>query len=140
MSGQLPTAGPATGPTARVVAVQEDIVRIQLDSADAANRLVKNEVIYILPSRDNGKGYQERLQAEVLQGQGDMADAQVFESTDGVGVGDPVEQTGQMLSVRLGPGLLGQRLRRPAEPPGDAGPSRTVSFCRRGATIDRARR
>jgi V/A-type H+-transporting ATPase subunit A len=103
MSENLPTAGP----TARVVAVQEDIVRIQLDTSVAANRLVKNEVIYILPSRDNGKGYQERLQAEVLRVKGDLADAQVFESTEGVGIGDPVEQTGKMLSVRLGPGLLG---------------------------------
>ena len=39
---------------------------------------------------------------------GREADAQVFESTRGVGIGDPVEQTGQLLSVTLGPGLLSQ--------------------------------
>ena len=44
----------------------------------------------------------------VLRVLGDSADAQVFESTDGVGIGDPVEQTGLLMSVRLGPGLLGQ--------------------------------
>jgi V/A-type H+-transporting ATPase subunit A len=36
------------------------------------------------------------------------ADVQVFETTRGVAIGDAVEQTGQMLSVALGPGLLGQ--------------------------------
>ncbi|CAG0975873.1 hypothetical protein ANRL3_01804, partial [Anaerolineae bacterium] len=39
---------------------------------------------------------------------GNRADAQVYESTQGVGVGDPVEQSGELLSVELGPGLLGQ--------------------------------
>jgi V/A-type H+-transporting ATPase subunit A len=39
---------------------------------------------------------------------GRQADAQVYESTRGVGIGDPVEQTGKLLSVTLGPGLLSQ--------------------------------
>jgi V/A-type H+-transporting ATPase subunit A len=65
---------------------------------------VKNEVVYIRPARSPA----ERLKAEVLRVLGDSADAQVFESTGGVGLGDGVEQTGRMLSVRLGPGLLGQ--------------------------------
>jgi len=43
-----------------------------------------------------------------LRIQGNTADAQVYESTIGVGVGDLVEQTGEMLAVELGPGLLGQ--------------------------------
>ena len=46
--------------------------------------------------------------AEVLRIQGDTADMQVFEDTRGVRVGDHVEMTGEMLSVTLGPGLLGQ--------------------------------
>ena len=37
-----------------------------------------------------------------------MADLQVFEMTTGIGVGDDVEFTGELLSVQLGPGLLGQ--------------------------------
>jgi V/A-type H+/Na+-transporting ATPase subunit A len=94
-------------PTARIVAVQEDIVRIEIDPTIEDSQLVKNEVIYILPTRANPLGYQERLQAEVLRVRGNMADAQVFESTAAVGIGDPVEQTGQMLGVQLGPGLLG---------------------------------
>ena len=39
---------------------------------------------------------------------GACADAQVYESTQGVAVGDRVDQSGELLSVDLGPGLLGQ--------------------------------
>ena len=46
--------------------------------------------------------------AEVLRVHGNTADMQVFEDTRGVRVGDPVEMSDQMLSVFLGPGLLGQ--------------------------------
>ena len=92
--------------TARVIAVQDDIVSIEtLPGADKP--LTKNEVIYILPTRSEVK-HQERLKAEVLRIHGNRADAQVYESTLGVGVGDPVEQSGELLSVELGPGLLGQ--------------------------------
>jgi V/A-type H+-transporting ATPase subunit A len=94
-------------PAARIVAVQEDIVRIEIDPEAKGSRLVKNEVVFILPSRPSPTGRQERLQGEVLRVRGALADVQVFESTDGVGIGDPVEQTGRMLGVELGPGLLG---------------------------------
>ncbi len=92
--------------SARVIAVQDDIVSIQ-SLADSHTPLVKNEVVYILPQRNESE-YQQRLKAEVLRIRGDQADVQVYESTSGVGVGDLVEQSGQMLSVELGPGLLGQ--------------------------------
>ncbi|MCF6204327.1 MAG: V-type ATP synthase subunit A [Methylococcaceae bacterium] len=92
--------------TARVIAVQDDIVSIE-SIEDTSIPLTKNEVVYILPSRSTTQ-HTERLKAEVLRIQGNTADAQVYESTIGVGVGDPVEQTGKMLSVELGPGLLGQ--------------------------------
>jgi V/A-type H+-transporting ATPase subunit A len=88
---------------AEVSAVQEDIVRLKLTDR-ARGRLVKNEVVYIRPARTP----HERLKAEVLRVLGDYADAQVYESTSGVGLGDPVEQTGLLLAVRLGPGMLGQ--------------------------------
>ncbi len=95
-----------TKQTARVIAVQDDIVSIEsLSSSDLP--LIKNEVVYIQPSRENER-YTERLKAEVLRINGDTADAQVFESTGGIGVGDKVYQSGEMLSVELGPGLLGQ--------------------------------
>lgn len=89
---------------AKVIAVQDDIVSIEA----VGNRpLTKNEVVYIIPSRSK-TNYQERLKAEVLRIQGKTADAQVYESTSGVGIGDAVELSGEMLSVELGPGLLGQ--------------------------------
>ena len=96
--------------TARVVAVQDDLVKIEaLTDADGKPAdLMKNELIYICPAGLNALGEQERLKAEVLRVQGNTADAQVYESTAGVAVGDAVEQSGEMLSVSLGPGLLGQ--------------------------------
>lgn len=98
-----------TPPLARVVSVQDDIVTIEAaQTADGPGRLVKNEVIYILPKRLGPNDRQERLKAEVLRVRGDQADAQVYESTKGVGIGDLVEQSGELLSVQLGPGLLGQ--------------------------------
>ncbi|MGK7911526.1 MAG: V-type ATP synthase subunit A [Synechococcus sp.] len=96
----------ATLNPARVVAVQEDIVSIQM-AAEHPRPLIKNEVIYICPQRES-EGRSEKLKAEVLRVDGREAVAQVFESTRGIGVGDLVEQSGQLLSVTLGPGLLGQ--------------------------------
>lgn len=93
-----------TAATAQVIAVQDDIVSIQ---SLVDTPLTKNEVVYLLPTRSEAK-HQERLKAEVLRIYGNRADAQVYESTQGVGVGDPVEQSGEQLSVELGPGLLGQ--------------------------------
>ncbi len=100
----------SNAPTARIVAVQDDLVEIEtIDAADgSASPIVKNEVVYIVPGDVNERGEHERLKAEVLRVRGNTADAQVYESTRGVAVGDAVEQSGAMLSVELGPGLLGQ--------------------------------
>jgi V/A-type H+/Na+-transporting ATPase subunit A len=49
----------------------------------------------------------QRLMAEVIKINGDTAFMQVFEDTKGIGVGGKVEFSGKMLSVKLGPGLLG---------------------------------
>lgn len=94
----------------RVIAVQDDMVEIELteQGRKANQRLTKNEVIYILPSRLDEKQQQQKLKAEVLRVRGNRADAQVYESTQGVAVGDGIEQSDRMLSVELGPGLLGQ--------------------------------
>jgi len=83
--------------TAEVVAVRESLVTIAVTN----QAIRKNEVGYVCVG-------QERLMAEVLRIQGQEADMQVFEDTRGVRVGDRVELTGEMLSVGLGPGLLGQ--------------------------------
>ncbi|MBM97400.1 MAG: V-type ATP synthase subunit A [Oceanospirillaceae bacterium] len=110
MSSQASNGLDASTVSARVVAVQDDLVTIEsLPGADgAASRpLMKNEVIYILPSRLAEGERQEWLKAEILRIHGITADAQVYESTSGVGVGDAVVQSGELLSAELGPGLLG---------------------------------
>jgi V/A-type H+/Na+-transporting ATPase subunit A len=94
---------------ARVVSVQESLVSIEAGWKDGRRMsLTKNEVVYIEPLRNTGEGFQERLKSEVLRVRGVRADIQVFEDTRGVAIGDPVMQSGEMLSVTLGPGLLGQ--------------------------------
>lgn len=47
-----------------------------------------------------------RLMCEVVRIRGKHADMQVFEDTTDLKINDPVEFTGNMLSVELGPGLL----------------------------------
>lgn len=103
MSGQMGSA--------RVVAVRDDIVTIETvpGSDGKMPALIKNEVVYICPTRsENQVAHRERLKSEVLRIRGDVADVQVFEDTRGIAIGDPVEQSGELLSVTLGPGLLGQ--------------------------------
>ncbi|MDJ0848952.1 MAG: V-type ATP synthase subunit A [Myxococcota bacterium] len=91
------SSSPEGRPTAPVVGVKESLVTIDVSQTP----VMKNEVGYILVG-------DERLKAEVLRIQGDVADMQVFEDTSGVRVGDLVELSGEMLAVSLGPGLLGQ--------------------------------
>lgn len=49
----------------------------------------------------------ERLIGEIIEMHGDLASIQVYEDTAGLGPGEPVESTGEPLSVELGPGLIG---------------------------------
>ncbi len=49
-----------------------------------------------------------KLKSEVIRIRGDIAQLQVFEITKGIKVGDSVDFTTDLLSVELGPGLLGQ--------------------------------
>jgi len=48
----------------------------------------------------------EGLMGEVIELHGDKSIIQVYEDTSGIRPGEPVERTGQTLSVQLGPGLL----------------------------------
>jgi hypothetical protein len=41
-----------------------------------------------------------------------LATIQVYEETSGVTVGDPVLRTGKPLSVELGPGLMGKKIKK----------------------------
>lgn len=91
-------------PTAQIIAVQDDLVTLA-PIGDAP--LIKNEVVYIIPHGPEREGKpREYLKAEVLRVRGKSAEAQVFENTAGVRIGDKVIQSGDMLSVALGPGLL----------------------------------
>lgn len=70
--------------------------------AETKDRVVQNSIGYCL--RSDGT----RLLSEVIRVRGHLADLQVFEDTRGLKVGDPVDLQEEMLSVTLGPGLLGQ--------------------------------
>jgi len=50
---------------------------------------------------------ERRLIGEIIELRGDKASIQVYEETSGLGPGEPVESTGDPLSVELGPGLIG---------------------------------
>ena len=63
--------------------------------------VTQNEVTYIVHK-------DERLKSEIIRVRGNSAQMQVYESTRDLKVGDEVELTGELLSVELGPGLLGQ--------------------------------
>ncbi|AFZ73159.1 ATP synthase subunit A [Natronobacterium gregoryi] len=56
-----------------------------------------NDVVYV---GDEG------LMGEVIEIEGNLTTIQVYEETSGVGPGEPVENTGEPLSVDLGPGML----------------------------------
>ena len=70
--------------------------------AETDGRVVQNSVGYCC------RGDGARLLSEVIRIRGRLADLQVFEETRGLKVGDTVEFRDQMLSVHVGPGLLGQ--------------------------------
>jgi len=63
--------------------------------------VIQNEVAYIIHNK-------ERLKSEVIRVKGNKAELQVYESTAGLKIGEEVEFSGELLSVELGPGLLGQ--------------------------------
>ncbi|NHN46718.1 ATP synthase subunit A [Halostella sp. JP-L12] len=48
----------------------------------------------------------EGLMGEVIEIEGNVTTIQVYEETSGVGPGEPVQNTGEPLSVDLGPGML----------------------------------
>ena len=81
----------------RIIAIFGNLVIAQTEG-----RVVQNSVGYCV--RADGT----KLLSEVIRIRGSLADLQVFEETRGLKHGDMVEFTENMLSVTLGPGLLGQ--------------------------------
>jgi len=51
---------------------------------------------------------EQRLFGEIIEIHNDLYSVQVYEQTEGLKPGDPVEPTGMPLSVELGPGLIGR--------------------------------
>jgi V/A-type H+-transporting ATPase subunit A len=80
----------------RITGVSGNMITVAFEG-----NVTQNEVGYAV------KG-SERLKSEVIRINENAAYLQVFESTKGLAVGDTVEFSGAMLSVQLGPGLLGQ--------------------------------
>ena len=82
--------------TGRIVKINGNMVTVETNSF-----IIQNEVAYILHTN-------ERLKAEVIRVRGNKAETQVFESTTSLKIGEQVEFSEELLSVELGPGLLGQ--------------------------------
>lgn len=80
----------------RVVGINGNMVSVRFDGIVSLNEVGYVEV--------GGK----KLKSEVIRIRGDVAQLQVFEITKGISVGDEVVFSGDLLSVELGPGLLGQ--------------------------------
>ncbi len=81
----------------RILAVYGNLVIAQTNG-----RVVQNSVGYCV--RSDGI----KLLSEVIRVRGNLADLQVFDETRSLKHGDVVEFSEDMLSVTLGPGLLGQ--------------------------------
>ncbi|MBN2162319.1 MAG: V-type ATP synthase subunit A [Pontiellaceae bacterium] len=82
----------------RIVGVNGNLLKVAFEKP-----VIQNEVAYACVGAGDLK-----LKAEVIRIRGNNAELQVFEDTVGLKVGDPVEFTGELLSVELGPGLLTQ--------------------------------
>jgi V/A-type H+-transporting ATPase subunit A len=80
----------------KVVAVNGNMISVKFDGDVALN-----EVGYVSVA---GKS----LKSEVIRIRGGQAQLQVFEMTKGISTGDEVVFTKELLSVELGPGLMGQ--------------------------------
>lgn len=84
------------GRPGRITGINGNMVSVEFDG-----NVKQNEVAYIISG-------EKRLKSEVVRIKGNGADLQVFESTRGLMVGDEVSFSGDLLSVELGPGLLGR--------------------------------
>jgi V/A-type H+-transporting ATPase subunit A len=75
----------------------------------------------------------KRLMGEIIELNEDLASIQVYEETEGIGVGEPVYPSGRPLVVELGPGLI-QSIYDGIQRPLDDIYERTGDFISRGIT------
>ncbi|MCR5762594.1 MAG: V-type ATP synthase subunit A [Treponema sp.] len=80
----------------KVVAVNGNMVSVEFDG-----KVALNEVGYVKVNNQNLKG-------EVIRIRGNTAQMQIYEMTKGISTDCSVVFTGDLLSVEIGPGLLGQ--------------------------------
>lgn len=80
--------------TGKVTGIIANLISVEVSGA-----VSQNEIAYIILG-------DERLMAEVIKINGNIANLQCFESTRGVKTGLDVEFSGSMLEIELGPGLL----------------------------------
>ena len=77
-----------------VTGVNGNLVFVKVDGS-----IKKNEVGYILVD-------DKKLKGEIIRINNGIASMQIYEMTEGIKVGDKAEFTNELMSVRLGPGLL----------------------------------
>lgn len=77
------------------------LIKGNMISVEFAGHVKQNEVAYALLG-------DIKLKSEVIRIRGNRADLQVYEDTSDLKIGDKVEFSGELLSVYLGPGILGQ--------------------------------
>ncbi len=82
--------------TGRVTGVNGNLIKVSFQGS-----VRKNEVGYVIVGDKHLKG-------EVIRIANGEASMQIYEMSQGIKVGDPVEFTGELMSVELGPGLLTQ--------------------------------
>lgn len=78
-----------------ITGINGNIIKVRFD-----HDVRQNEVAYAITQN-------LRLKSEVIRIKNNIAELQVFESTKSLKNGDSVEFSGELLSVELGPGLLG---------------------------------
>ena len=82
--------------TGQVTGVNGNLIKVSFQGS-----VRKNEVGYVIVG-------DKRLKGEVIRIANGEASMQIYEMSQGIKVGDPVEFTGELMSVELGPGLLTQ--------------------------------
>ncbi|ODS31990.1 MAG: hypothetical protein SCARUB_02878 [Candidatus Scalindua rubra] len=82
--------------TGKIVGINKNMITVEFEG-----NIKQNEVAHAILG-------ESRLKTEVIRIRKNRADLQVFEDTRGLKMGDVVEFTDELLSVELGPGLLGQ--------------------------------
>lgn len=97
MKGGELTSDYSTEAAAKVTSISGPVLTCKVNNA--LKDLMINEIVFI---------GDERIFGEITELRKDTATIQVYEDTLGIGRGSPVFRSGELLSVLLGPGLIGK--------------------------------